>query len=389
MAAENRTVIGSYSNRDDLRDVVDRLVSEGYTKDEITLYANSDTVSTLQDTQGVDIETTGSERTGDMDHESMWDKIKDAFSVGTRDEADYDDVEYDSSEDILLPFRGDLNSGNVVVVVENYRGMERGKAEQADVSGVHVNGYDDASGQLDTNARTAPMAGISGVEDEENVRHRANMDLNNNTGIRHDMDDEHDKHFEMGNKSVPTDRKDDYSDEYLETQNAAGYKGTKMDRSDFDRTDDVVGRDVNDTMDDRDLTKHDLDEDEKIRLKEERLNVDKKDVQTGEVDIHKRTVHETKTVDVPVEREEVVIDRKPVRDGETVSDDFDNDEIHIPIREEQVEVTKKPVVTEEVEIRKEKRTDTKHVSEDVRREELDVDTEGEVDVEDGNDTYRP
>ena len=387
MAPENRTVIGSYSNQDELRDVVNRLVDEGYSKNEITLYANSDTAPSLQGTQGVDVETTSGDRGGahDHDHESMWEKIKDAFTVGTRDDADYDDEEYGSSEDILLPFRGDLNSGSVVVVVDNYRGLDREKEKQADISGVDVNGRSDvdSAGQLDTNARTAPMAGVSGVEDDENVKTRS--------GIHHKLDD-HDKHFDMGNKNVPTDRRTDkdYSDEYLETQNAAGYKGTDIDGMAGNRSaHDLLGRDANDTMDERTDRAVRDDNDEKIRLKEERLNVDKQNVKTGEVDIHKRTVEETRTIDVPVEREEVVIDRKPVKDGEVPAGDFDTDndtdEIRIPIREEQVEVTKKPVVTEEVDIHKEKKHDTKHVSEEVRREELDVDTEGNVEVEGGND----
>ncbi len=35
---------------------------------------------------------------------------------------------------------------------------------------------------------------------------------------------------------------------------------------------------------------------------------------TGEVDIHKHVVNDTETVEVPVKREEIVIERKPVTD---------------------------------------------------------------------------
>ena len=123
-----------------------------------------------------------------------------------------------------------------------------------------------------------------------------------------------------------------------------------------------------------------LTESEKIRLKEERLEVDKEEVQTGEVNVRKETVHETKSVDVPVEKEEVIIERKPVEGEDSKLTDAEISEetesFTIPVKEERVEVTKKPVVTEEVDIRKETHKDVEEVTEDVKREELDVDSYG-------------
>lgn len=46
-----------------------------------------------------------------------------------------------------------------------------------------------------------------------------------------------------------------------------------------------------------------------LRLREEELRVSKERVQTGEVQVHKRVVTELQTVQVPVEREELVIER--------------------------------------------------------------------------------
>jgi len=53
-----------------------------------------------------------------------------------------------------------------------------------------------------------------------------------------------------------------------------------------------------------------------LRLREERLNVTKERVQAGEVDLHKEVVTEQKTINVPVTREEVVIERHAVTDGQ-------------------------------------------------------------------------
>lgn len=134
-------------------------------------------------------------------------------------------------------------------------------------------------------------------------------------------------------------------------------------------------------------------DDDTIQLKEEQLDVNTHDVTTGEVDIHKHVVNDTKTIEVPVKREEIVIERKPVNSetSHNISDGTLKDEtITIPIKEEQIDVNKHTVVREEVGIHKKEHEDIKQVTEDVSREELDVDTKGDVQVEDtGEKTRNP
>lgn len=117
----------------------------------------------------------------------------------------------------------------------------------------------------------------------------------------------------------------------------------------------------------------------RLRLHEEKLNVDKERVQTGEVDVHKHVVMDEQTVEVPVTREEVYVERRQV-DGEAATGERfeDDDSIHIPVTEERVEVTKRPVVSEEIVVGKRQVQDTETVSETVRREEVDIDKSGEV-----------
>lgn len=124
---------------------------------------------------------------------------------------------------------------------------------------------------------------------------------------------------------------------------------------------------------------------ETMKVHEERLNVDKQQVQKGEVTVDKNIVEDRKTVDIPVEHEEITIERRPVNGelDETAEDfrtttAFDNETIRVPVTEEKVEVTKKPVVTEEIVINKKRVTDTEHVDETVKREEVNVNTEGET-----------
>ena len=123
------------------------------------------------------------------------------------------------------------------------------------------------------------------------------------------------------------------------------------------------------------------DDNRTIELSEEKLDVNTNEVQTGEVNVSKNVVEERESVDVPVEHEEVVIERHAV-DGERESShhDFKNEEFSIPVSEEQINVDKKSVVTEEVSIGKERVTEDKHVEETVRREELDIENTGDVNV---------
>jgi len=120
--------------------------------------------------------------------------------------------------------------------------------------------------------------------------------------------------------------------------------------------------------------------DRTIQLREERLKVSKTPVETGNVHVRKEVHTDHKTIDVPVEREEVVIERRPAS-GKTASGAIGNEEIRIPVKEEKVNVSKETVVKEEVSVGKRKVQDTEHVSGTVRKEELKVDRHGDVDVE--------
>ena len=144
-----------------------------------------------------------------------------------------------------------------------------------------------------------------------------------------------------------------------------------------------VDQEYNDGYKDPNLIANDLTEAEKLRLHEERLNVNKEPVQIGEVRVEKEVVEENQVVDIPVEREEVFVERRRVDDDKNVhaeDDVFDNRSapfkddktLRVPIREERVEVTKKPVVSEEIVVGKRKTQDTETVRETVRREKAHI-----------------
>jgi uncharacterized protein (TIGR02271 family) len=116
-----------------------------------------------------------------------------------------------------------------------------------------------------------------------------------------------------------------------------------------------------------------------VQLKEERLHATKTPVETGEVKVRKEVVTEQKHIDVPVQREEVVIERRPAG-GRAAAGDLRAEEIRIPVKEEKVHLEKETVVNEEVSVSKRKVQDTERVGGTVRKEELKVEEHGDVDV---------
>lgn len=121
---------------------------------------------------------------------------------------------------------------------------------------------------------------------------------------------------------------------------------------------------------------------QKVQLREEELHAQKVQKQAGEVRVHKDVITEHKTVDVPVTREEVVIERHAAHGVAPAGAIGTEREIRIPVKEEEVVVSKTPVVKEEVTVGKRNVTETKHVAADVKHEELRIDETGDARVTD-------
>jgi len=123
-----------------------------------------------------------------------------------------------------------------------------------------------------------------------------------------------------------------------------------------------------------------------MELREEELRARKESVEAGEVSVRKEVKTEHKTLDVPVTREEVVIERRPASGQASTGDIRPGEEIRIPVREEQVSIEKTPVVKEEVHVGKRKVQETKHVSGTVRKEEAQIEEKGDVEVKHTDET---
>jgi uncharacterized protein (TIGR02271 family) len=147
---------------------------------------------------------------------------------------------------------------------------------------------------------------------------------------------------------------------------------------------------------DRDPALYDLDDTnhQSLRLYEERLIANKTRAKTGEVAVGKRVETEKAKVSVPIEKERVVIERvTPAGAGAAVApaaDAFKQGEVaRVEVYEETPDIRKEAFVREEVTVRKEVERETVNAEETLRREELNVDTEGRPVVDTGMDKRRP
>ncbi|MBW4563008.1 MAG: DUF2382 domain-containing protein [Mojavia pulchra JT2-VF2] len=116
-----------------------------------------------------------------------------------------------------------------------------------------------------------------------------------------------------------------------------------------------------------------------LKLYEERLIANKQRRKAGEVTIGKHVETDTARVAIPVEKERVVIERTSPTDTTPINPQnafHDGEVARVEIYEETPDISKEAVVREEVRVQKVVDTDTVETTDTVRREELDIDTQG-------------
>ena len=115
----------------------------------------------------------------------------------------------------------------------------------------------------------------------------------------------------------------------------------------------------------------DYTDDRRLTRSEEELRIGTREVAAGEVVVGKHVETERVTEEVPVTRERVIVERRPVSEMRG-SADIGDDEIRIPVVEEELVVEKRAVVKEELVVSKERVTDTERVDTEVRKERFDI-----------------
>jgi uncharacterized protein (TIGR02271 family) len=138
-------------------------------------------------------------------------------------------------------------------------------------------------------------------------------------------------------------------------------------------SDSEVETETTTTTNDYDSLNNPKEKEEVIPLMSEKIDVVKKEL-VDETVITKKPVKETKTVEVQLIREEIEsIERRPPTGVTEAQNPVESpEEIKIPLKREEPEVTKKPYVKEEVVVKKKTVTDKKEITEDISSEELDT-----------------
>jgi uncharacterized protein (TIGR02271 family) len=120
----------------------------------------------------------------------------------------------------------------------------------------------------------------------------------------------------------------------------------------------------------------DLEDEDELRVQrtEEELAAGTREREAGQLKVRKRVRTDREHIEVPTRHEEVSVERVPV-EGKATEAEIGDDEVTVPVTEEEVIVSKRPVAKEEVRIRKDVVEGTETVEEDVRREEIEVEDE--------------
>jgi uncharacterized protein (TIGR02271 family) len=155
-----------------------------------------------------------------------------------------------------------------------------------------------------------------------------------------------------------------YGMEYSESRSDSGLPaGTADDR-------DTVGRDTSGPTTDDAMTRS-----------EEELRVGTTQRERGRARLRKYVTTETQQVTVPVQREEVRVEREPITDANldaaTSGPAISEEEHEVTLREEEVVVDKRAVPKERVRLDTETVTEERQVSEEVRKEQIQVDDDQE------------
>jgi uncharacterized protein (TIGR02271 family) len=166
-----------------------------------------------------------------------------------------------------------------------------------------------------------------------------------------------------------------YGLEYSEHRSDSGLPaGTGQDVDPRDRDRDGVYDDVQDRAVGRDTSGPTTDD--AMTRSEEELRVGTTQRERGRARLRKYVVTETQQVTVPVQREEVRVEREPItdanRDAATSGPAISEEEHEVVLREEQVVVDKRAVPKERVRLDTETVTDERQVSEEVRKEQIEV-----------------
>lgn len=340
-----QVVVGLFNNAADAHQAVTQLRSAGFSSSQIGAAFRGQSSDAYTDR--TDTATT---KTGAVKHdaENWWEKVKDAF----RSEDDKVETRREVAADSTLdtdPYARD-----------EYEYDYAGDEFQGSLTGTGI--PSDRAAYLSRNLRAG--GAIVTVRDTDRAAEAEQILSSNNGKVRYED--------VAGTDLENTNLRDaGVSDANYRAAEVAG----------FDATAAAAGREVADPeYADRRPSDARTSAGDRVQLFGEVLRVHKERINRGEVRIRKDVVTESQTIEVPVTREELVLERVGVAPNTPApSANFgQSQEIRVPLSEDKVRVEKQPVVREEVVVGKREVADVATVGGDVRHEELRVDSDVET-----------
>lgn len=235
------------------------------------------------------------------------------------------------------------------------------------------------TGFFGTNVSFVPLEGARYGDDDtlhvahskDLVKNAPNMDQDGDLSPQEEA--ELYRHYGLNYGSPSTTDRDTFGDESTSTRDRDAIGDDATYAQGRDAGEGTIARDTSGPETDSAMT-----------VSEEQLQVDKtrREAAGGRVRLRKYVVTDQETVTVPVEREVARIEREPItdanRDAAFSGPDLSEEDAEITLSEEEVQVSKQAVPKERIRLEKDVVTDERTVTEDVSREEVDV--EGDVET---------
>lgn len=277
---ENRRVEGSYVRVEDAMHAVQMLRDKGYASSDIYVVANATVRDSIPYTMDAEVSTEGELRDYDSDDDrSMWDKIKDAFTMDDYDTDTRNHPDYNPNTDPLNGYRDDIEQGNVIVLVATDANVT-GTNRMVDTEPGYVAGVDRT---VDTDSEY-----MSDVDDTIKLREER-LDVEKNEVQTGEVTIEKRVVEETRNIEVPVT----HEEVVIERRPVTDDSSTTTPLTDDDATEEIV-----------------------IPLTEEQIEVTKSTHVVEEVDVRKDHVTENKKVTDTVAKEEIEVER----DGDVVKE---------------------------------------------------------------------
>ncbi|TVP83349.1 MAG: YsnF/AvaK domain-containing protein [Alkalicoccus sp.] len=394
------SIVGVFEHEKHLKEEVKLLKGQGYPLSSVTVIAGKEDHPTLYPENiapGVHIEKLP---TRPQDDNALMAVLKSAFNTEEEDVRKEDSEQtfkrMGLSNDDAVKFREAIDQGKMVLLLSKYKKRDREPGLKEDLRPITpLNERDPAPEEINEESHTAQAASDKVTAPKREAEQKEDqMTYDRRTTIA-DMERIHEKQQPV-QKTEETEVKKKTTEEPRQAKEKIIEKkevtAEQQEAPAVEAEKQVKAEEKVEAEASKDVKEHRLDHEEEkaLQLREEQLDVTKKEKQKGEVGVQKRVVEEEKTIKVPVRREEVYVEKRPVQDQEAVSSENaagetadkafkeESEEIRIPIREEEIEISKKPVVTEEVVVGKKVYEDTEEKVEKVKKEEAKIDEKGVV-----------